>query len=47
MKLNDTITIRVSDEERDRIQQIAEEQDRPVSYIVRMIIKQYLTMLGK
>ena len=37
-----SITIRISEEEKEKLSQIAEEDDRTLSYIVRQIIKKYL-----
>lgn len=37
-----SITIRISEEEKEKLSQIAEEDDRTLSYIIRQIIKQYL-----
>lgn len=37
-----TITIRISKEEKEKLNQIAAEDDRTLSYVVRQIIKEYL-----
>lgn len=37
-----SITIRISEEEKEKLSQIAEEDDRTLSYVVRQIIKKYL-----
>ena len=37
-----SITIRISEEEKEKLSQIAEEDDRTLSYVIRQIIKQYL-----
>lgn len=37
-----SITIRISEEEKEKLSQIAEEDDRTISYVVRQIIKKYL-----
>lgn len=36
------ITVRIPDEDRDKLEQIAQEKDRKISYIVRKAIQQYL-----
>lgn len=37
-----TITIRISKEEKEKLNELAAEDDRTLSYIVRQIIKKYL-----
>ena len=37
-----SITIRISEEEKEKLSQIAEKDDRTLSYVIRQIIKQYL-----
>ena len=37
-----TITIRISKEEKEKLNELASEDDRTLSYIVRQIIKKYL-----
>ena len=37
-----SITVRISEEEKVKLAQIAKEDDRTLSYIVRQIIKEYL-----
>ena len=42
-----SITIRISEEEKEKLTQIAAEDDRTLSYVVRQIIKQFLENQGK
>lgn len=37
-----TITIRISKEEKEKLNELAAEDDRTLSYVVRQIIKKYL-----
>ena len=37
-----TITIRISKEEKEKLNELAAEDDRTLSYIVRQIIKKFL-----
>lgn len=39
------ITVRISDEDRDKLEKIAQEEDRKISYIVRRAIQEYLNGL--
>ena len=36
------ITVRIPDEDRDKLEQIAQKEDRKISYIVRRAIQEYL-----
>lgn len=42
-----SITIRISEEEKEKLAQIAAEDDRTLSYVVRQIIKQFLENQNK
>ena len=41
------ITVRIPDEDRDKLEQIAQEEDRKISYIVRIDIQEYLDKQDK
>lgn len=41
------ITVRIPDEDRDKLEQIAQEEDRKISYIVRRAIQEYLDKQSK
>ena len=41
------ITVRIPDEDRNKLEQIAKEEDRKISYIVRKAIREYLDKQDK